>query len=110
MLFRSAVSPGETALLLDLAALPGDVPRPVVSTARIECLEETEEGFRVVCKAAAGIRVRMRLKLPRRVDRAEAADETGEKLPMERCAWDEKTGTLSLCLPSVNRRTEIFLH
>ena len=106
---EKTVFPGETALLFDLNAVSGDPPRPVVSTARIECLEETEEGYRIACKAAAGVRIRMLLKLARQVNRAEAADESGAVLPVERCRWDEDTGTVSLCLPSVNRRTVIRL-
>ena len=106
LIHSKLVEPGGNALLFDLNAVDDEVLRIIATTARIEALEETQQGFRVVCKAAADIRIRMRLKLPHRARRAFAVDESGTELAVD-CKWDDATATLLLMLDSTNSRTEI---
>ena len=105
---RKELHPGETALLFDLEDLREPV-RPVASTARIECLEETEQGFRLVCSAAEGIRIRMRLRLNRPAVHAEARGDGGAYMTSEVCRWDEDTKTLLVGFKACHQRLEVIL-
>lgn len=105
---KKVIGPGENALLFDLQDVSDQPVRVIATTARLDALKETENGFSIICKAAADVRIRMRVKLPERVLSASAVDEAGVCLAAE-CIWDEETATVLITLPSTNNRTEIVL-
>ena len=106
---EKVIRPGETALLFDLDTLSPEALRPVASTARLDSLSEEEDGYRVSCRTAEGVRIRMLLKLPRRPLRAEAADENGRPAEPETYCWDEATRTLFLSFPARSRMLTVLL-
>jgi len=99
LLTEKTLSPGETALLFDLEE-PGEALQPVASTARLERLTETPSGYLAFCRAAENVRIRMRLRLPRPVFRAEGLTESGARLPADQCLWDDRTRTLFVSFPA----------
>ena len=103
---EARVAPGAVAILFDLDA-PGEALRPIASTARIGCLEETEAGYRVRCQAPEGVRIRMRLRLPRAAGRATARTEAGTPLRPDFIRWDEPTHTVLFQFPSCPGQVEI---
>lgn len=106
---EKVVPPGGTALLFDLNEPGLDSLRPVASTARVEKLTETDTGYLVICKAAEGIRVRMLLRLPLPVRRAEARDESGRLLEAEACRWHDAAQTLFVSFPACHQTLRIHL-
>ncbi len=104
------IAPGETALLFDLDEPGLEAMRPVASTARVEGLTETKTGYTIVCKAAEGIRIRMLLKLPMPVCRAEALAEDGSRLAADVCRWHDPTGTLFVSFPACHQRLTVHLN
>ena len=103
------VLPGKTALLFDLNDSNLDPLQPVASTARIGRLEAAEGGFIAECRAAAGIRIRMLLKLPAAPVRAEASCEDGTILAPDTFRWHDGTGTLFLSFPACHQPLRIHL-
>lgn len=108
ILREKVLQPGDNALLFDLDAVKEERVRIIGTSARIFSLEETEAGYTLTCKAAAGITVHMRLKLAKPVFSASAVDEQGKQLKVD-TKWDEKTSTLLLAFPSTNAMTTIYL-
>lgn len=108
LLSEKRLQPGENALLFDLDKVQEDV-RIIASTARMEAWHQTENSIAFCCKAAAGIRVRMRLKLPWCVGCESIVDESGCRLIAETCEWDETSQTLLLIFPSTNQKTQVRL-
>lgn len=109
LIHEKTIAPGENALLFDLDQGKEEPIRVIGTAARIESLQENENGFALVCKAAADVQVHIRIKLPHAVCSAEAVDENGKKLPVA-WVWDESSSTVLLALPSTNSRTEVTLH
>ncbi len=108
ILREKTLHPGDHALLFDLDSIR-DVPVRIIGTsARIFTLEPVGAGYALTCKAAAGIPVHMRLKLPAPVHTAEAVDEAGRRLPMD-CQWDAATSTVLLTFASTNALTTLTL-
>ena len=105
---EKVLQPGENALLFDLNAVREEPVRIIGTSARIFSLEETEEDCRITCKAAARIHVRMRIKLPKKIRFASAADENG-KTPAVSWEWDEETATVLVTFPSTNAMTTLVL-
>ncbi|MBR6569907.1 MAG: hypothetical protein IKK75_05585, partial [Clostridia bacterium] len=105
---EKTLTPGENALLFDLDAISDENIRIVGTGARIESLQEREDDFHLACKAAADVRVFIRLKLPSRVTYASAKDESGAQLNVH-CTWDHDSSTVLLSFDSTNSRTEIHL-
>ncbi len=110
ILTEKEILPGKTALLFDLDEPGPEKTRPVASTARLESLTETEAGYAVRCRTAEGIRVRMRLKLPRPVYRAEALTEDGRQLEADVCRWHAPTGTLLVSFPVCYQPLTVHLY
>ena len=106
---RKVVPPGETALLFDLNDPGLPACRPVASTARIEYMTETEDGYRIRCRTAEGIRIRLLLRLPAPVTRAEAMDAAGTPVSPERLVWDGASRTLNLVFPAAASPADIHL-
>ncbi len=108
ILREKTLLPGDNALLFDLDKIQ-DVPLRIIGTsARIFSLGAEGEGYRLSCKAAAGIRVHMRLKLPRPVKNAVAVEEAGTKIQVD-CQWDAETSTVLLAFDSTNAMTTLKL-
>lgn len=103
------LQPGQDALVFDLDAIGHEPLRIIGTSARIFSLDETADGYRIVCKAAGRITARMRLKLPHKVTSVTAADENGNELAAT-CVWDENTHTALIAFPSTNAMTTLHLH
>ena len=110
ILSEKKISPGENALLFDLDDPDTEKFRPIASTARIESLTETENGFRIICEAAGNVRVTMLLRLPAPVNRAEAVYENGNPVPPEAFRRDDPSRTLFLAFPAGRQRMRIELY
>ncbi len=100
--------PGENALLFDLDRIQEQSIRVIGTSARIFSLEEEGTGYAIRCKAAARIRVHMRLKLPRPVRTAAAVEESGKGIAAD-CHWDGATSTALISFDSTNSLTTLRL-
>ena len=108
ILREKVLQPEDNALLFDLDAAKQEPVRVIGTSARIYSLEETEEGYRLTCKAAARVPATMRLKLKMPVLSAFAVDETGMQLKVD-TKWDAETSTVLLSFPSTNAMTTVHL-
>lgn len=106
---EKVLNPGENALLFDLDAIVQQPVRIIGTSARIFSLDQTDTGYQIRCKAAEGIPVRMRLKLPQIVHAADGQDAKGRTLPVL-CQWDGESSTVLLSFPSTNEQTVLTLY
>ncbi|MBQ1258231.1 MAG: hypothetical protein IIX93_13295, partial [Clostridia bacterium] len=104
---EKTIEPGEVAILHDLEGLEND-GRILATTARIESMTNTENGCKIVLKAALGIDVMIRLKMDADGMNVCAKDETG---PIEgiQSSYDPKSGTLFIKFESTNQKTTITI-
>lgn len=109
LIAEKTLLPGQNALLFDLEKIKKEGVRVIGTSARIESVQQTENGFAIICKAAADIQAHIRLKLPCAVCKAEALDENGKTLDVS-CEWDELSSTVLVAFPSANSRTNLTLY
>lgn len=96
------ITPGQQAVLFDLARIPSDAPRVIATCARVETLDVTDTGMTCTVKAPSQVRARLLLRLPREMGDVVATDENGTHLPIE-SRWDAATRTLWLAYDSDNQ-------
>ncbi len=104
---EKTVHPGDVGIVYDLDYSQKDF-EIIATTARIESMTNTENGYEIVLKAALGIDVMMRLKLDKKGKNIYAKDENGEIKDLE-AVYDEKSGTFFIKFESTNRKTTVII-
>lgn len=104
---EKTVHPGDVGIVYDLDYSQKDY-EIIATTARIESMTNTENGYEIVLKAALGIDAIMRLKIDKKGKNIYAKDENGEIKDLE-AVYDEKSGTLFIKFESTNRKTTVII-
>lgn len=105
--FQKTIGPGEVAILYDLDYIKNDVA-VIATTARIESMIKTGNGYKIELIAASNIDVMMRLKLDAKGEKVSASDETGE-IKGILSSFDEKSDTLFIKFESTNQKTTVVI-
>lgn len=102
---HKSIAPDESAVLFDFQMIEGENIRIVGTSARISELKTAGEEIELKAKAADGIQVSIRLRLPGEVRRLQAESESG---PVDiRWKWDERSSTVLIRYFSENQEVHI---
>lgn len=103
---RKEIGPDENAILFDFSKIENEEFRIIGTSARVEAAEPLENGIRFRLKTADNIRVFVRVRLPRPVNRVSAVDEEGSSVPIA-MEWEERTRTLMFSYDSHARAVHV---
>lgn len=95
ILTEKTVKPDEACLLFDLSKIPGENMRIVGTSARVLSLSATETGAALQLHTANNIHAFLRLRLPKPVAAATAADLENHPVNLN-CTWDDISQTVLL--------------
>jgi hypothetical protein len=99
---RKEVKPDECTILLDLDKVEGEAFRVLGTAARVLSAQQTEDGLVLTLKAADRIKSYTRLRLPKKMDVAEASAEVEG-------TWDEGSSSLLLTYNSIGDEVTVVL-
>jgi hypothetical protein len=96
------VKPDECTILLDLDKVEREDFRVLGTAARVLSAQQTEDGLVLTLKAADRIKSYTRLRLPKKMDVAEASAEVEG-------TWDEESSSLLLTYNSIGDEVTVVL-
>lgn len=103
---QKTVAPDENAILFNLEKIENEQMRIIGTSARIYESQVSEQGIQIEAKAADRIKVFIRIRTPKPVLAATAADEKGKDVPLS-FDWDEQSRTVLFSYNSTNQRIYI---